>query len=329
MSKLNRFWTDKVFQTRDQRPLIGGALVQPWTMADFRTVFARAYSYQKTVDASAASGKTLNNGKGAATNSRPANAFHGNGQPTSRNASPRITRESDLPPINAFSQSAPPQANLQQQRNGPPQVGWTKPPEQKPTSPCRLCKKDHWTNECTTYTTLHQRIQQAAKLQLCIHCLGIRHFAKNCQRRKPCYSCRGPQHQVFCPNREQRTTASNVYDTAALREMLDGPNSEVPAFDDNNNNFVGYLTVNTAMDSHNDNNNRQADTAEEMLLMITAPPVAEGDSLEEMARLIYGNTTCPAARELAANPSSNKSPKSALKQQLNRGPTPTSRCGQP
>jgi hypothetical protein len=49
MSKLNRFWTDKVYQIRDQRPLVGAVLVQPWTKADFRTVFARAYNYQRKI----------------------------------------------------------------------------------------------------------------------------------------------------------------------------------------------------------------------------------------------------------------------------------------
>lgn len=64
---------------------------------------------------------------------------------------------------------------------------------------CPICKEAHKIYGCETFQkmTTPERSQAVAKAELCINCLGTRHYAKNCLSPQTCQTCNKRHHSLL------------------------------------------------------------------------------------------------------------------------------------
>ncbi|EGT43834.1 hypothetical protein CAEBREN_28447 [Caenorhabditis brenneri] len=75
-------------------------------------------------------------------------------------------------------------------------------------SPCVFCATPdsfHKHAECPTYPDGKARFQRALELRLCFRCLRLGHSGKTCERKRPCFLCRGGHHSSLCRNQDGRS----------------------------------------------------------------------------------------------------------------------------
>ena len=78
----------------------------------------------------------------------------------------------------------------------------------KGTPVCMYCKKDHWGDSCTTFSTLETRRKFFFDNQLCYNCGKPGHPVVKCRSRR-CYKCNGRHHTSICD--KENSTILAVY----------------------------------------------------------------------------------------------------------------------
>ena len=63
---------------------------------------------------------------------------------------------------------------------------------------CRFCLGDHFSINCSEYTTVDKRRQQAKKLNLCYNCLLSNHAVSECKNAGRCRKCSKKHHSTLC-----------------------------------------------------------------------------------------------------------------------------------
>ncbi|KAH7666488.1 Pao retrotransposon peptidase family protein, partial [Aphelenchoides avenae] len=65
---------------------------------------------------------------------------------------------------------------------------------------CAFCQSAHWTQKCTAFASVSQRLNRVRKLRLCFVCLQAGHSVSSCpSAAKPCKFCsNGSHHRALC-----------------------------------------------------------------------------------------------------------------------------------
>lgn len=69
---------------------------------------------------------------------------------------------------------------------------------------CKFCSKEHFNDQCRTYTTVDARKARLRQLSpknwYCMSCLSLTHVSQNCPYKDKitCAYCKGPHHRSMC-----------------------------------------------------------------------------------------------------------------------------------
>ena len=83
----------------------------------------------------------------------------------------------------------------------------------RPNLKCVYCGQNHWSDECTKYTSQRARMEKLKGS--CFRCLQRGHMAKDCQRQRSCAHCgKNNHHRSLCPklfaNNEEKPPESGL-----------------------------------------------------------------------------------------------------------------------
>ena len=89
---------------------------------------------------------------------------------------------------------------------------------------CAFCNNNHWSDECTTYTTVEDR--KAKTKGRCYICLSKKHMVKECPVTKPCCHCskKHNHHRSLCPQKFH----SSYNEASTVATELDNLPNNIP-----------------------------------------------------------------------------------------------------
>ena len=75
---------------------------------------------------------------------------------------------------------------------------------------CVFCNGAHYSDKCVVVTDLGDRKAALRKSGRCYSCLRSGHLVKNCDRKKPCYYCKGLHNSAICTSNRNQVPKVNM-----------------------------------------------------------------------------------------------------------------------